>query len=325
MWANRETVELIEWMRERSLGGAPLAFYGLDVYSLWESLSEVADWLRKHDPSTLPAAAATFACFDAAGDVQAYATRARLLDASCEPAVVRLLSEVRRSRVVVTDRFDVEQNALIVQNAERYYRIMLGGGPDSWNLRDLHMADTLDRILAEHGSQTRAVVWAHNTHVGDARHTEMANVGMLNLGQLARERHGPDDVVIVGFGSHQGTVIASRGWEEPMQRMRVPEAQRRSWEAVMHDAIGMDSLLVLSGIDGLSRIDDPEVLAPRGHRAIGVVYRPEHEAGNYVPTVLPRRYDAFVYLDRTTALHPLHRVGVEAPEPEAPETFPSGM
>ncbi|HEU0300212.1 MAG TPA: erythromycin esterase family protein, partial [Longimicrobium sp.] len=192
-------------------------------------------------------------------------------------------------------------------------------GAQSWNVRDTHMIETLERLLQHHGPQARAIVWEHNTHVGDARATDMARVGMVNVGSLARERWGAD-VVIAGFSSHRGSVIAGSEWGAPMQKMHVPEAREESWEHLFHQAGAEDRLLMLDDID-----DVPAALDARGHRAIGVVYHPEREArGNYVPSVLPFRYDAMLYIDHSHALHPLKLPGL-LPEHEPPETFPSGM
>src|SRR5262249_12021220 len=163
-------------------------------------------------------------------------------------------------------------------------RAMVRGGPESWNIRDRHMAQTLERLMIHHGPDARGIVWEHNTHIGDARFTDMAEDGMVNVGQLVRERHERDGVVLVGFGSHRGSVIAAREWEAPMERMPVPIARAGSWEDVLHQAGVTNQLLIFTG--GESR----EMLASRGHRAIGVVYHPEYEQyGNFVPTVLPRR------------------------------------
>jgi erythromycin esterase-like protein len=285
----------------------------------------VLDYLRAHDAVALEHARAALRCFDPYGeDAQAYA-RASLVGPDCEDEVVSLLGELRgrgaeifRSDSGREAHFDAEQNALVAHDAEAYYRTMVRGGGASWNLRDRHMMDTLERLLRHHGPDAKAIVWEHNTHVGDARYTDMARAGMWNIGQLARETYGEDDVVLVGFGTHRGTVIAAEGWEEPMQRMPVPPASADSWEDVLHRAGPEDRLLVFDGEQ------DEDFLRVRDHRAIGVVYHPLAERfGNYVPTVLPRRYDAFVYLDQTHALSPLHLV--ERPEHEFPETWPSGF
>jgi erythromycin esterase len=244
---------------------------------------------------------------------------------SCEDEVVALLGELRRKAPDYSsdDReasFVAEQNALVLKNAEAYYRTMVRGDSESWNIRDHHMKESLERLMQHHGPRAKAIVWEHNTHIGDSRFTDMAERGEVNVGQLVREGHGDEGVVLVGFGSYQGTVIAGRQWGASMERMRVPPARAGSWEHVLHRAGSEDKLLLLASAQPTS-----ELLQPRGHRAIGVVYRPEYERyGNYVPSVLPRRYDAFVYLDTTRALHPLHDVKPRE-EDEVPETYPSGV
>ena len=180
------------------------------------------------------------------------------------------------------------------------------------------MAETLDRLLAHHGPAAKAVVWEHNTHVGDARFTDMADDGMVTVGQLAREAYGRGNVALVGFGSYRGTVIAGEEWGAPWEEMTVPPGREDSWEHVLHTALGGDGLLLFDG-------GSAELAAWRGHRAIGVVYRPQYERfGNYVPTVLPERYDAFLFLDETTAVRPLLPAGQAEPE-ELPETYPTGV
>jgi erythromycin esterase-like protein len=328
MWANEEVAGMAEWRRRND--GRPerekVGFYGLDVYSLWDSLYQVMGYVRKHAPEGVPAARHAFECFEPYGeDAQAYARATRWVDESCEDEVVALLRELRRSaREYPRDgreaHFNVEQNALVVQNAERYYRAMVRGGPDSWNVRDRHMVETLERLVRHHRPGAKAIVWEHNTHIGDARFTDMADDGMVNVGQLVRERHGGEGVVLAGFGSYQGSVIAGSVWEAPMERMDVPPARPDSWEDVLHRTGTSDRLLLLDGLR-----DHDGSLAERGHRAIGVVYHPEYERfGNYVPTVLPRRYDAFLFLDETQALHPLHEVQAHEGS-EVPETYPSGV
>jgi erythromycin esterase-like protein len=197
---------------------------------------------------------------------------------------------------------------------------MVQGGPASWNIRDRHMVETLEQLMRHHGPKAKAIIWEHNTHIGDARYTDMADDGMVNVGQLVREGHAGEGVVLIGFGSYRGSVIAGSEWEAPMQPMTVPPAQPDSWEDVLHRAGAADRLLLLDRVR-----DQENFLAKRGHRAIGVVYHPEHERfGNYVPTVLPRRYDAFLFVDETEALRPLHEVHPHE-EQEVPETFPSGL
>ncbi|XYI02653.1 erythromycin esterase family protein [Sorangium sp. So ce1128] len=328
MWANEEVAELAEWLMRHNRDRREeqkVGFYGLDVYSLWDSLYQVMDYLRRVAPEALPAARRALRCFEPyAEDAQEYARATLLVPESCQEEAVSLLGEVRRAAPEygsdgLDARFVAEQNALVVKNAEAYYRTMVLSNADSWNVRDRHMAETLDRLLEHHGPHARAIVWAHNTHIGDARFTDMPDAGEVNLGQLARERYGEPRVVLVGFGTHRGAVIAGREWDAPMEEMRVPVARPSSWEDVLHDAGAEDKLLVF----------DPgpppqELLDRHGHRAIGVVYRPEHEwYGNYVPTVLPRRYDAFMFVDESQAVRPL-LVRRREEEEEVPATFPTG-
>ena len=311
MWANEEVAVFAEWLREHNAGRPEpdrVGFYGLDVYSLSSSLASVLDYLRDHEPEHVDVALRAALCFQPFGeDPQEYAFASRFAPASCEPAVVELLSRLCQERLDRVDgsdpeaRFSAEQNAAVAAGAERYYRSLLRGQAESWNVRDLHMQDTLDRLLDFTGA--KAVVWEHNTHVGDARATDMAAAGMVNVGQLARERHGDDQVVLVGFGGHRGEVVAAPRWGDAMRRMKVPAARPGSLEALLHDALGEDSVLVFP-----AREQQPPWLRARlDHRAIGVVYAAEREAwGNYVPTVLGGRYDAFVWFEQTHALRPLH-------------------
>jgi erythromycin esterase-like protein len=167
-------------------------------------------------------------------------------------------------------------------------------------VRDRHMMTTLNRLVQRQGPQAKAIVWAHNTHVGDARYTDMARSGEINLGQLVREEHAGEGVYLVGFGTHRGTVIAADAWGDKAEEMRVPEAQGGSWDAILHALRPADKIVLLDGLR-----NDPALKVSKGQRAIGVVYRPSQEYGNYVPTVLPERYDALLYIDQTSALHPL--------------------
>jgi erythromycin esterase-like protein len=224
MWANEEVVELVGWLRGFN-GGLPeerrVGFYGLDVYSLWDSLHQILGYLRTHDPAALPAARRAFRCFEPFGeDVHAYAQATRWVDTSCEDEVSTLLTTLRRDAgpAARDDRealFDAEQNAIVVRNAEHYYRTMVQGGPASWNIRDQHMTQTLERLMGRHGPGARGIVWAHNTHVGDARHTDMVDAGMINIGQLVRQGHEGEGVVLVGFGSHRGARSPRPGRPRP--------------------------------------------------------------------------------------------------------------
>jgi erythromycin esterase-like protein len=328
MWANEEIVELAEWLRgynNRRLEGEKVGFYGIDVYSLWDSLDAVSSYLERVDPAAAEAARQAYACFEPYWeDEQQYAlATTSLVPKSCEDEAVAMLRELceRASTCREEDPeafFNAEQNALVAKNAELYYRTMVGGGSASWNIRDTHMTDTLDRLMQHHGPDSRCVVWEHNTHIGDARATDMSSEGMVNVGQLVRERHGVEDVVLVGFASHRGSVIAGRHWGAQMERMQAPPARTGSYEDALHAAGEDDKLLIFSEVADLGPLLDP-----RGHRAIGVVYHPDRERyGNYVPSVLPLRYDALLYLDETHALHPLHL----EPEPTGEaQTFPTGV
>ncbi len=181
------------------------------MYSLWESMQAIFDYLGEEDPTSLEAAQDAYRCFEPYGKrVEDYGAASRFVSARCEEEVVRLLARTREHALADgPDRFSAWQNAEVVAGAERYYRAMVAGGPDSWNVRDTHMEDTLDRLLDRYGPDARGIVWAHNTHVGDARATDMAADGMVNIGQLARERHGDDAVALIGFGTYRGTVIAA--------------------------------------------------------------------------------------------------------------------
>lgn len=323
MWANWEIVAFVEWLHNHNKNKSVKAgFYGLDVYSLWESMESILNYLQKRDPDAVQTALQAYRCFEPySEDVQSYAWSTRMVPENCEDEAIDLLLEMqRRANRYNGDpeaSFNAEQNALVIKNAERYYRAMVRTDSGSWNVRDQHMMETLNRLMDFHGPQSKGIVWAHNTHVGDARYTDMARSGMLNIGQLAREQHPDDGVVLAGFGSHHGSVIAGKSWGAPMERMKVPEARAGSWEDVLHQAEG--DQLVLFDQDNIS----DEIKKPRGHRAIGVVYQAEFEShGNYVPTVLPKRYDAFLFIDETETLHPLH---VEPEELKPPDTFPWGV
>jgi erythromycin esterase len=316
----------MEWLKDHN-SGLPYrqraGFYGLDVYSLWESLEAIMTYLGKEDPATAAAAKKALECFEPfEREGQLYAQLSPLLSRSCKEEVVSMLKEIRlKAREYNGDEeagFNAEQNALIAVNAERYYRSLMELDDKSWNIRDRHMAETLSRLMAFHGKDARAVVWEHNTHIGDARATDMNRAGIVNLGQLAREQYGEEEVVLVGFASYSGTVIAASAWGAPMQEMSVPEAREGSLEAMLHNENLQDRLLVFNRENPHERFnrDYP-------HRAIGVVYHPERERyGNYVNSLVSSRYDALIYLDSTKALHPLHIRPVLGP---IPETYPFGL
>ncbi|MCU1668495.1 MAG: Erythromycin esterase [Blastococcus sp.] len=324
MWANEEVAGFCRWLRGHNTDlpdADRVGFYGLDVYSLWDSLYELIGWLREHEPQYVEQAMQALRCFEPFGeDGQEYAFASRFVPNSCENVVVDLLRKLCEERTKEVDaddpegRFVAEQNAAVVAGAERYYRTMVRGDAESWNVRDVHMTDTFDRLLEHTGR--KGVAWEHNTHVGDARATNMAHAGMVNVGQLLRGRHGTDDVVLVGFGGYRGGVIAGKQWGAQMERMSVPPARAGSLEALLHERVGKDSLFVFP------LRARPEWLTRRlDHRAIGVVYRPERERwGNYVPTVLSERYDAFLSIEETSPVQPLHLPRLEEPLPVAHAT-----
>lgn len=307
MWANREVAAFADWLRVFNDGRSEedkVGFYGFDLYSLWESMDEILKYLGEKDGADLEAAKRAFACFEPHGqEEQQYGLAANFYGEGCEEEVVALLRKLQEKWKTAQpgDREDAlaaELNALAVKGAEDYYRTMIRHDAESWNVRDRHMVDVLERLMAYHGPAARAVVWAHNTHVGDARATDMAREGMINVGQLLRESHGAE-VCAIGFGTYEGTVIAGRGWGMPLEAMKVPAAEAGSLEELLHRIGPADKLLLLDEADQALRE------SWIGHRAIGVVYHPEHERGNYVPTRLAERYDAFIFIDRTTALSPL--------------------
>jgi erythromycin esterase-like protein/predicted phosphoribosyltransferase len=335
MWRNTDVVEFVEWLRAHNEvlppGATKTGFYGLDLYSLHASMKAVLRYLERVDPEVAPRARARYACFDHFGeDAQVYGLITGTgLAKSCEDEVVSQLVELQRrsaeysrhdGRATEDELFNAEQNARVVKNAEAYYRSMFLEEVSSWNLRDRHMAETLDALIGYLGRQrgrAKVVVWAHNSHMGDARATEMGERGELNVGQLVRERYGRD-AVLVGFTTHHGTVTAASDWEEPAERKRVRPALAGSYEALFHTTRLARFLLTWQEggavTDGLRR--------SALERAIGVVYRPETEGiSHYFRARLPDQLDAVLHFDETRAVEPLERTaGWEAGE--VPETFP---
>jgi erythromycin esterase-like protein len=319
MWRNAVMVELAGWLREH---GAGAGFYGLDLYSLRESMTAVVEYLDAVDPEAAARARGRYGCFDHF-DEQAYGyATATGEKESCEDDVVAQLDELRERAAELAARdgrlprdahFAAEQNAKLAAAAERYYRAMYRGRASSWNLRDTHMADTLD-ALHEHLDGAGIVVWAHNSHLGDARATSMGrDRSELNLGQLAREHHG-DDVCIVGFTTHSGTVTAARDWGAPAERRIVRPSLEGSLERLLHEA-GIDRG-VLELRDGL--LGD-ELL----QRMIGVIYRPESERwSHYLQARAAEQFDLLVHIDQTSALEPLEPWSSTE---EPAETYPSGL
>ncbi|MBV2169581.1 MAG: erythromycin esterase family protein [Bdellovibrio sp.] len=325
MWANDETALLIEWMKEFKSH-----FYGLDVYSLFESMDYVQAYAEKMDHEFAQEVKNNYACFDPfARDEKAYAKYLVKFTEGCRSEVVENLRKILRVRLedikgVSEDLFSAQQNARIVKNAEDYYRSMLFGGPESWNVRDQHMMDTLEILLHRHSKNSKCIVWAHNSHIGDYHATDMLEEGYVNLGGLAREKFGVDQVALVGFGTYQGEVLAGPAWDGPETHTPLPPAREASFEFFCHKASeDLKSPRFYMLFDAEAR---KTILGSRefGHRAVGVVYRPQFEehGRNYVPTQVAQRYDAFVFIDKTTALRSVPTV---ISEKDFPETWPGGI
>ena len=323
MWANWEVVALISWLKAHNdplPASKKVGFYGLDIYSLWESMNAIVAYLEKVDPVAAELAKKAIECFEPYGeDEQRYARSQYSLSDSCREPLIKLLTQIRLKALAYDHdpeaALNATQNAHIAVNAEAYYTNMASFDDKTWNLRDTHMVNTLRRLFEFYGPDAKSVVWEHNTHIGDARYTDMKNEGLINVGQLVREERGDEDVVLIGFGSYQGTVIAGKGWSAPMEEMPVPEARPGSFEAQLHKESAEDKLLIFNPLQKYERLY-PKV----PHRAIGVVYHPEREKfGNYVPTVMNLRYDAFLYIDQTQAVHPLH---LTPDGHKIPETYP---
>ncbi|HET8721291.1 MAG TPA: erythromycin esterase family protein [Nitrospira sp.] len=334
MWRNTEVLEFIRWLRAYNDTQPALrkfGFYGLDLYSLHGSMQAVLAYLRKTDPAAADRARSRYACFDHIADDYRSGFG---LSAGCEEEVLAQLSDLQRHReeylrrdgfVAEDELFYAEQNARLVANAERYYRTMFQSRVASWNVRDQHMAETLQAIrayLARRLDQPKLVLWAHNSHLGDARATEMRDQGEINVGQLVRERYGRE-AVLIGFSTYQGMVTAASEWEGPAERKRVREGLPGSYEALFHD------IAENAGPNFLVQWDDPQVLdvlhERRLERAIGVIYRPETERlSHYFYATLPGQFDALLHFDETHAVEPLD-LDQGWTDAEPPETFPTGI
>lgn len=334
MWRNTVMVDFVTWLRrhnEKLSTSSRAGFYGLDLYSLHASIDAVIDYLKLVDPEAAGRARARYSCFDHFGDdAQAYGYATSLGAAEpCEEAVVSQLVEMQRRAADLAGRdgrlaedafFQAEQNARLARNAEAYYRSLFRGRVSSWNLRDSHMGETLEALvkhLDRDGRRSRIVVWAHNSHLGDARATAMGAGGELNLGQLVRQRH-EGQAVLIGFTTHRGTVTAARDWGAPAERRNVRPSHPESYERLLHDA-GLPAFLLDLRTPAETRraLDEPRL-----ERAIGVIYKPETERfSHYFDARLSRQFDLVIHLDETRAVEPLERqAGWE--EGELPETFP---
>jgi erythromycin esterase-like protein len=337
MWRNTDIRDLVGFLR---LNQPRVGFYGLDLYSLQASADHVVSYLEYFDPEAAARARARYACFDQFGkDTGLYAHLAGLgLSATCERAAAEQLVEMHERALTAREEqkeheeelhFHAEQNAWVVMHAEEYYRTLLAGPVASWNVRDRHMADTL-AALVQHldrrlGRACKVVVWEHNSHLGDARATEMSERGELSVGQLVRERYGRD-AFAVGFTTYGGTVMASADWGAQPREMVLRPAIAGSHERLLHDFVEythVENVLFLPDEDG--RL--PNALRKeRLERAIGVVYRPQTErASHWFRARLGNQFDAVIHLDRTSAVTPLDPARVERLEGEPPETYPFGV
>jgi erythromycin esterase-like protein len=333
MWRNVVMRDFVEWLaafnRER---GDKAGLFGLDLYSLHASIEAVLEYLDHADPAAAARARARYGCFEYFGDsAQGYGLAVTQGADSCEDEAVAQLIDLRRQALrlpLATDGqaaadeefFSAEQNARLVMNAERYYRAMYRGRESTWNLRDTHMAETLDALRERMpAAASGVVVWAHNSHLGDARATDMGRRGEINVGQLARERYGRN-AFSIGFSTYDGTVTAADDWDAPMQRKRVRPGLADSYERLFHDSGRAGFWIDLHDADVAQALEGPLL-----QRAIGVIYRPQTERwSHYFDALLPQQFDVMIHLDRTEALEPLDRsAGWDEGEP--PETWPTAL
>jgi erythromycin esterase-like protein len=336
MWRNTVVRDFVEWLREHNArlpSNMQAGFYGLDLYSLHASMEAVIKYLDKIDPEAAKRARYRYSCFEDFGeDPQAYGYAASFgLDQSCEGEVINQLLELRQRSAEYISRdapaaadtyFYAEQNAHLAVDAEKYYRAMFKGRVSTWNLRDQHMADTLDALMAHLDRQvgrSKVAVWAHNSHIGDARATQMGEEGEFNLGQLARERH-EGETILIGFSTYSGTVTAASDWGADAERKYVRPGFPGSFEALFHDTDIPNFLLTLPGKEMNDLLRQPRI-----QRAIGVIYRPQSERlSHYFRVHLPYQFEAMIHLDETRAVEPLERMQAWETS-ELPETFPTGI
>lgn len=310
MWANEEVEEFVEWLKTYN-DGQPMehktGFYGIDMYSLYESIDEVLRFLSNNEKYKvdLELARKAFSCFEPYNRMpEHYALSTANFTAECISEVSTLLTSLRKNEELYSTKHEedlnVVMNAMVAKNAEAYYREMLQDDAISWNTRDMHMVEAINELIHYHGEDAKIIIWEHNTHIGDASVTSMKDEGMINVGQLIREQYGKDNTFAVGFGSYTGTVIAADSWGEAFKIMEVPPSKLSTWEGQLHAAGEENKVLIFT--EENRHLFNSTI----GHRAIGVVYNPEFEAyGNYVPSQVGKRYDGFIFIDKSTALHPL--------------------
>ena len=330
MWRNAEVRDFVDWLRDRNERVAPeqrAGFFGLDIYNMNASIAAVIGYLDKVDPQVARVARERYGCLTPWQRDPATYGRAVLSAgyAKCEGAVLAMLRDLLSKQLDYTPRdgesfLDAAQNARLIASAERYYRVMYYGSAESWNLRDRHMFETLEHLLTARGDGAKAVVWAHNSHIGDAAATDMGEIrGEINIGQLCREQHGAD-AALIGFGTDRGTVAAASDWDGPMEIKQVRPAHAESYERLCRDAGGGRFFLDLR--EGKNAALRDELMRPRLERAIGVIYRPETElASHYFEARLSDQFDGYVWFEETRAVTPLPTT----PEPGVPETYPFGL
>ena len=329
MWRNNEVRAFVDWLRKDNASKPPqrrTAFYGLDLYSLYTSIGEVLRYLDRVDPETAGIARHRYGCLTPWQNDPAAYGHAALTGAyrTCEMSVVSMLRDILTKQNLYMahdgERYnDVVQNARLVANAERYYRVMYYGSRASWNLRDSHMFETLQSLLAYHGRDSKAIVWAHNSHVGNAAATEMAARGETNIGELCRKEFG-DQVYSIGFGTHSGHVAAASDWDGPMEIKPVQPSRNDSYERLFHDTDVARFLLPMR--TGLTQNLKNALMKPRLERAIGVIYRPDTElASHYFQAVLPQQFDEYIWFDETSAVSPFETLELAG----LPDTYPFGL
>lgn len=327
MWRNAETRSFVDWLHkhnETQPFESRAAFYGLDLYSLYNSVRIVLEYLDGVDPELAVIARERYGCLSPwQADPAAYGRAALTREyRKCEKDVSHVLVDVLRNQqdYVMQDGeryFDAAQNARLVANAERYYRTMYYGSRASWNLRDSHMFETLNQLLTHHGSGAKAIIWAHNSHIGDASATEMSRRGEYNIGQLCRHGFG-EACYSIGFGTNDGTVAAASNWDEPMEVMNVRPAHAQSYERLFHLTNAPGLMLSLRGKGDLRE----KLMRPLLERAIGVIYRPDSElTSHYFEAILPQQFDEYIWIDRTSAVNPIASIELEG----MPETYPFGV
>lgn len=322
MWGNKEMINVMQWLSDWNKEGHNVGFHGLDVYSLYESIEQVKKVVSKRDPVIIEKVKDFYSCFDPyMHNEKAYAKSLFHYPEGCAEEVTLALEKILKSNMKHDEVFfDALQNAKIIRNAEKYYRSMISG-EDSWNIRDYHMEETLERLMDYYGEGAKGIVWAHNTHIGDYRATDMLLYNQVNIGGLARRSFGESNVVLIGFSTYSGSVIASSAWDGRIEVMKIPNAIEESLEDYLHRAtqfIGAKQFFI-----EMKDAKDIEIFHDFiGHRAIGVVYNPAYESqGNYVPTITSKRYDTLIFIDKTTALKPIE---IHFDKEKIPETYPFG-